>query len=88
VLACPNDPTDVKCSRSGRWQRSMRLFIAPGTTNIGPLPGVATVLKGARQQPRPRLWVARPPHGRLEMLRAEGLFTSDLSRPVGALHGN
>jgi len=84
VWPCPNDPDNVKCSR--RWPGAAidEVFIGSLYDQHRPLPGRATVLKGAGSS-QARLWSARPPAMDDEMLRARATtaHASRRRRPHG-----
>jgi aconitate hydratase 2 / 2-methylisocitrate dehydratase len=71
VLACPNDPDNVKTLSEVAGERIDEVFIGSCMTNIGHYRAAATVLKGQSQNAA-RLWVCPPTRMDEEMLKQEG----------------
>ncbi|MCP9917116.1 bifunctional aconitate hydratase 2/2-methylisocitrate dehydratase [Cyanobium sp. ATX 6F1] len=71
VLACPNDPDNVKLLSEVVGERIDEVFIGSCMTNIGHYRAAATVLDGAGTSAA-RLWVCPPTRMDDEVLRAEG----------------
>ncbi|CAK6687566.1 bifunctional aconitate hydratase 2/2-methylisocitrate dehydratase [Synechococcus sp. BA-124 BA4] len=71
VLACPNDPDNVKLLSEVAGDRIDEVFIGSCMTNIGHYRAAATVLDGAGTS-QARLWVCPPTRMDDEVLRAEG----------------
>ncbi|MCX5930876.1 MAG: bifunctional aconitate hydratase 2/2-methylisocitrate dehydratase [Cyanobacteria bacterium] len=71
VLACPNDPDNVKLLSEVAGDRIDEVFIGSCMTNIGHYRAAATVLDGAGTSAA-RLWVCPPTRMDDEVLRAEG----------------
>jgi aconitate hydratase 2/2-methylisocitrate dehydratase len=74
VLACPNDPDNVKLLSEVAGDRVDEVFIGSCMTNIGHYRAAATVLQGAGTS-KARLWVCPPTRMDEEMLKAEGYYT-------------
>jgi aconitate hydratase 2/2-methylisocitrate dehydratase len=74
VLACPNDPDNVKLLSEVAGERIDEVFIGSCMTNIGHYRAAATVLDGAGTSAA-RLWVCPPTRMDDEVLRAEGYTT-------------
>jgi aconitate hydratase 2 / 2-methylisocitrate dehydratase len=74
VLACPNDPDNVKLLSEVAGDRIDEVFIGSCMTNIGHYRAAATVLDGAGTSAA-KLWVCPPTRMDDEVLRAEG-YTS------------
>ncbi|MCP9799303.1 bifunctional aconitate hydratase 2/2-methylisocitrate dehydratase [Synechococcus sp. RedBA-s] len=74
VLACPNDPDNVKLLSEVAGERIDEVFIGSCMTNIGHYRAAATVLDGAGTSAA-KLWVCPPTRMDDEVLRAEG-YTS------------
>jgi len=74
VLACPNDPDNVKLLSEVAGERIDEVFIGSCMTNIGHYRAAATVLQGAGTS-QARLWVCPPTRMDEEMLKAEGYYT-------------
>ncbi len=71
VLACPNDPDNVKLLSEVAGERIDEVFIGSCMTNIGHYRAAATVLDGAGTSAA-RLWVCPPTRMDDEVLKAEG----------------
>ncbi len=71
ILACPNDPDNVKLLSEVAGDRIDEVFIGSCMTNIGHYRAAATVMDGAGTSAA-RLWVCPPTRMDDEMLRAEG----------------
>jgi aconitate hydratase 2 / 2-methylisocitrate dehydratase len=71
VLACPNDPDNVKLLSDVAGSPIDEVFIGSCMTNIGHYRAAATVLDGAGTSDA-RLWVCPPTRMDDEVLRAEG----------------
>jgi aconitate hydratase 2/2-methylisocitrate dehydratase len=75
ILACPNDPDNVKTLSEVAGNRIDEVFIGSCMTNIGHYRAAANVLKG-RGQNAARLWVCPPTRMDEETLRAEGYYAT------------
>jgi aconitate hydratase 2/2-methylisocitrate dehydratase len=73
VLACPNDPDNVKLLSEVAGDRIDEVFIGSCMTNIGHYRAAAKVLEGQGTN-RARLWVCPPTRMDEEMLRKEGYY--------------
>jgi len=74
VLACPNDPDDVKLLSQVAGTAIDEIFVGSCMTNIGHFRALARILDGKPQVPG-RLWVAPPTRMDEEQLKAEGLYS-------------
>jgi len=75
ILACPNDPDNVKTLSEVAGNRIDEVFIGSCMTNIGHYRAAANVLKG-RGQNAARLWVCPPTRMDEEKLREEGYYAT------------
>jgi aconitate hydratase 2/2-methylisocitrate dehydratase len=73
ILACPNDPDNVKTLREVAGERIDEVFIGSCMTNIGHYRAAATVLEGQGENSA-RLWVCPPTRMDEEMLKTEGYY--------------
>ncbi|MFM7393863.1 MAG: bifunctional aconitate hydratase 2/2-methylisocitrate dehydratase [Cyanobium sp.] len=73
ILACPNDPDNVKTLSEVAGDRIDEVFIGSCMTNIGHYRAAATVLEGQGQNTA-RLWVCPPTRMDEEMLKQEGYY--------------
>tara|TARA_Y100001968_G_scaffold311163_1_gene332927 strand:+ start:2930 stop:5533 length:2604 start_codon:yes stop_codon:yes gene_type:complete len=73
VLACPNDPDNVKLLSEVAGQSIQEVFIGSCMTNIGHYRAAAKVLEGAGKN-KARLWVCPPTRMDEEILKKEGYF--------------
>jgi aconitate hydratase 2/2-methylisocitrate dehydratase len=74
LLACPNDPDNVKPLSEVAGDRIHEVFIGSCMTNIGHYRAAAKVLEGAGSIPT-RLWVAPPTRMDEAQLRDEGVYS-------------
>ncbi len=74
VLACPNDPDDVKLLSQVAGTTIDEVFVGSCMTNIGHFRALARIL-GNGPQVAGRLWVAPPTRMDEEQLKAEGLYS-------------
>ena len=74
VLACPNDPDDVKPLSQVAGDRIDEVFIGSCMTNIGHYRAAAKVLEDAGMLPT-RLWIAPPTRMDEVQLREEGVYS-------------
>ena len=74
VVACPNDPDDVKILSEVAGDKVHEVFIGSCMTNIGHFRAAAEVLKG-QGQTSARLWVCPPTKMDQEQLREEGYYS-------------
>jgi aconitate hydratase 2/2-methylisocitrate dehydratase len=73
VLACPNDPDNVKLLSEVAGARIDEVFIGSCMTNIGHYRAAAKVLEGQNSN-QVRLWVCPPTRMDEEMLKQEGYY--------------
>ena len=73
ILACPNDPDNVKPLSEVAGDRIDEVFIGSCMTNIGHYRAAATVLEGQGENTA-RLWVCPPTRMDEEMLKQEGYY--------------
>ena len=73
ILACPNDPDNVKTLSEVAGAPIDEVFIGSCMTNIGHYRAAATVLKGQGENAA-RLWVCPPTRMDEEMLKQEGYY--------------
>ncbi|MFQ6758658.1 MAG: bifunctional aconitate hydratase 2/2-methylisocitrate dehydratase [Deltaproteobacteria bacterium] len=74
VLACPNDPDDVKLLSQVAGTAIDEVFVGSCMTNIGHFRALAKILDN-RPQVGVRLWVAPPTRMDEEQLKSEGLYS-------------
>jgi aconitate hydratase 2/2-methylisocitrate dehydratase len=74
VLACPNDPDDVKLLSQVAGTAIDEVFVGSCMTNIGHFRALARILDNRPQVPV-RLWVAPPTRMDEEQLKSEGLYS-------------
>jgi aconitate hydratase 2/2-methylisocitrate dehydratase len=75
ILACPNDPDNVKPLSEVAGDRIDEVFIGSCMTNIGHYRAAANVLKGQGQNAA-RLWVCPPTRMDEEKLKEEGYYAT------------
>ena len=73
ILACPNDPDNVKTLSKVAGAQIDEVFIGSCMTNIGHYRAAATVLEGQGENSA-RLWVCPPTRMDEEMLKQEGYY--------------
>ena len=73
ILACPNDPDNVKTLSAVAGDRIDEVFIGSCMTNIGHYRAAANVLQGQGENAA-RLWVCPPTRMDEEMLKQEGYY--------------
>jgi aconitate hydratase 2/2-methylisocitrate dehydratase len=73
ILACPNDPDNVKLLSEEAGKSIDEVFIGSCMTNIGHYRAAATVLEGQGENSA-RLWVCPPTRMDEEMLKQEGYY--------------
>ena len=74
ILACPNDPDDVKVLSEVAGDKIDEVFIGSCMTNIGHFRAAAKVLDGKSDIPT-RLWIAPPTKMDALVLTAEGYYS-------------
>lgn len=75
LVACPNDPDDVKPLSAVQGDKIDEVFIGSCMTNIGHYRAAAKVLAGMGNVPT-RLWVAPPTRMDEAQLREEGVYST------------
>ncbi len=75
ILACPNDPDDVKLLSEVANDSVQEVFIGSCMTNIGHFRAAARILDGNPQVPV-RLWICPPTRMDEQQLREEGLYAT------------
>ncbi|MBM3350439.1 MAG: bifunctional aconitate hydratase 2/2-methylisocitrate dehydratase [Betaproteobacteria bacterium] len=75
LVACPNDPDDIKPLSAVGGDKIDEVFIGSCMTNIGHYRAAAKVLEGAGGIPA-RLWVAPPTRMDEAQLREEGVYST------------
>lgn len=75
LVACPNDPDDIKPLSAVAGDKIDEVFIGSCMTNIGHYRAAAKVLEGAGGIPT-RLWVAPPTRMDEAQLREEGVYST------------
>jgi aconitate hydratase 2/2-methylisocitrate dehydratase len=73
ILACPNDPDDVKFLSEVSGEKIDEVFIGSCMTNIGHFRAAGQVLQGKKDMP-PRLWIAPPTKMDQMVLTEEGYY--------------
>jgi aconitate hydratase 2/2-methylisocitrate dehydratase len=73
ILACPNDPDDVKFLSEVSGEKIDEVFIGSCMTNIGHFRAAGQVLQGKRDMPT-RLWIAPPTKMDQMILTEEGYY--------------
>lgn len=74
ILACPNDPDDVKPLSEVAGTPVHDVFLGSCMTNIGHFRAAAEVWRGAKFNPAVRIWLCPPTRMDQEQLKREGLF--------------
>jgi aconitate hydratase 2/2-methylisocitrate dehydratase len=74
LLACPNDPDDVRLLSEVAGTKIDEVFVGSCMTNIGHFRALARILDNRPQVPV-RLWVAPPTRMDEEQLKGEGLYS-------------
>ena len=74
ILACPNDPDDVKILSEVAGDKIDEVFIGSCMTNIGHFRAAAKVLDGQSDIPT-RLWIAPPTKMDAQILTEEGYYS-------------
>jgi len=75
VVACPNDPDDVRLLSEIAGTPVDDVFVGSCMTSIGHFRAIAEIWKGTGFNPRVRTWVCPPTRMDRERLRREGLFS-------------
>lgn len=74
ILACPNDPDDVKPLSAVAGKKIDEVFVGSCMTNIGHYRAVSKVLENVTSLPT-RLWIAPPTRMDEHQLRQEGVYS-------------
>ena len=75
LLACPNDPDDVKPLSEVQGDKIDEVFIGSCMTNIGHFRAAAKLLRGTSDQASAKLWVAPPTKMDERQLKNEGYYS-------------
>ena len=75
ILACPNDPDDVKTLSDVQGVTIDEVFIGSCMTNIGHFRAAAKLLRGTADQAAAKLWVAPPTKMDESQLKNEGYYS-------------
>ncbi len=75
ILACPNDPDDVKLLSDVQGDKIDEVFIGSCMTNIGHFRAAAKLLRGSSDQAAAKLWVAPPTKMDESQLKNEGYYS-------------
>ena len=74
LLACPNDPDDVKPLSAVQGARIDEVFIGSCMTNIGHFRAAAKLLEASGESIPTRLWIAPPTKMDEAQLMEEGIY--------------
>jgi len=75
IVACPNDPDDVRLLSDVAGEQVQDVFIGSCMTSIGHFRAAAEIWRGAGFNPGVRAWICPPTRMDAERLRNEGLFS-------------
>ncbi len=75
IVACPNDPDDVKLLSHVAGEKTEEVFIGSCMTNIGHFRAASRMLAGKTDLPT-RLWIAPPTRMDAVVLRDEGTYSA------------
>jgi aconitate hydratase 2/2-methylisocitrate dehydratase len=75
ILACPNDPDDVKLLSDVAGTPINDVFIGSCMTNIGHFRAAAEIWKGEKFNPNVRTWITPPTRMDSELLKDEAVFS-------------
>jgi aconitate hydratase 2/2-methylisocitrate dehydratase len=75
ILACPNDPDDVKLLSEVQGTSIQDVFIGSCMTNIGHFRAAAEIWRGEKFNPNVRTWVCPPTRMDQEKLKEEAVFS-------------
>ena len=75
ILACPNDPDDVKLLSDVQGTEIDEVFIGSCMTNIGHFRAAAKLLRGTPDQAAAKLWIAPPTKMDESQLKNEGYYS-------------
>ncbi|OEU75043.1 MAG: bifunctional aconitate hydratase 2/2-methylisocitrate dehydratase [Desulfuromonadales bacterium C00003093] len=82
ILACPNDPDDVKLLSDVQGTKIQDIFIGSCMTNIGHFRAAAKIWEGNKFNPDDRVWICPPTRMDQAKLKDEALFA--IFNQVGA----
>jgi aconitate hydratase 2 / 2-methylisocitrate dehydratase len=74
ILACPNDPDDVKLLSAVAGTPVQDVFLGSCMTNIGHFRAAAEIWRGQKPNPAIRTWLCPPTRMDHQQLKDEGLF--------------
>jgi len=74
IVACPNDPDDVKLLSEIAGDPVQDVFIGSCMTSVGHFRAIAEIWRGGRFNPDVRTWICPPTRMDADRLRQEGLF--------------
>ena len=75
ILACPNDPDDVRLLSEVAGTPVQDIFIGSCMTNIGHFRAAAEIWRGQKPNPEVRTWLAPPTRMDQQQLKDEGLYS-------------
>jgi aconitate hydratase 2/2-methylisocitrate dehydratase len=75
ILACPNDPDDVRLLSEVAGTPVQDIFIGSCMTNIGHFRAAAEIWRGQKPNPEVRTWIAPPTRMDQQQLKDEGLYS-------------
>jgi len=75
ILACPNDPDDVRPLSEVAGTAVQDVFLGSCMTNIGHFRAAAAIWRGEKFNPQVRTWICPPTRMDQEKLKDEALFT-------------
>ncbi|WP_321531283.1 bifunctional aconitate hydratase 2/2-methylisocitrate dehydratase [uncultured Desulfuromonas sp.] len=82
ILACPNDPDDVKLLSEVQGTKIQDIFLGSCMTNIGHFRAAAKIWEGNKFNPNDRVWICPPTRMDQAKLKDEALFA--IFNQVGA----
>jgi aconitate hydratase 2/2-methylisocitrate dehydratase len=82
ILACPNDPDDVKLLSEVQGTKIQDIFIGSCMTNIGHFRAAAKIWEGNKFNPEDRIWICPPTRMDQSKLKSETYFS--IFNQVGA----
>ena len=75
ILACPNDPDDVKLLSEVQGTQIQDVFLGSCMTNIGHFRAAAEIWRGQKFNPEVRTWICPPTRMDQQKLKEESLFS-------------
>jgi len=75
ILACPNDPDDVKLLSQVKGTKIQDVFLGSCMTNIGHFRAAAEIWRGAKFNPEVRTWICPPTRMDQQQLKDEAYFS-------------